>query len=127
MNKLKLSVGVLAFVGLATLNFTQSESSFVTKAYAEKSDSISFSEVVSIAWDASVYIITSTSPKAALISSIFSNKDYDCKTRSCTVYDFVIGKGLVPFSGIEGYCGSGNVKTWSDCVLNPCAPVFCEY
>ena len=34
MNKLKLSVGVLAFVGLAALNFTQSESCFVSKALA---------------------------------------------------------------------------------------------
>ena len=34
MKKLKLSVGVLAFMGLAVLNFTQSESCFVSKALA---------------------------------------------------------------------------------------------
>jgi len=34
MNKIKLSVGALAFVGLAMLNFTQSESCFVSKALA---------------------------------------------------------------------------------------------
>lgn len=47
MNKLKLSVGVLAFVGLATLNFTQSESCFVSKALAS-GDAVSGSEHASV-------------------------------------------------------------------------------
>lgn len=41
MNKLKLFVGVLAFVGLAALNFTQSETSFVSMALASSSSASS--------------------------------------------------------------------------------------
>lgn len=37
MNKFKLSVGIFAFVGLAAINFTQSESNFVSKALASSS------------------------------------------------------------------------------------------
>ena len=37
MKKIKFSVGVLAFMGLAVLNFTQSESSFLSKAMASSS------------------------------------------------------------------------------------------
>lgn len=37
MKKVKISVGILAFVGLAVLNFTQSESCFVSKALASSS------------------------------------------------------------------------------------------
>lgn len=58
MNKLKLSVGILAFVGLAALNFTQSESCFVSKALASSSGSTSsggFLASVSSWWDSKVY------------------------------------------------------------------------
>lgn len=34
MKKIKLSIGILAFVGLAVLNFTKSETTFVQKAMA---------------------------------------------------------------------------------------------
>ena len=37
MKKLRITVGFLAFIGLATLNFTQSESNFVSKALASSS------------------------------------------------------------------------------------------
>lgn len=43
MNKFKLSVGIFAFVGLAAINFTQSESNFVNMALASSSDSSSSS------------------------------------------------------------------------------------
>lgn len=39
MKKIKFSVGVLAFMGLAAINFTQSESCFVSKALASTSNS----------------------------------------------------------------------------------------
>ena len=47
MKKLKISVGILAFVGLAVLNFTQSESCFVSKALASSSGSSSNSSICS--------------------------------------------------------------------------------
>lgn len=34
MKKFKLSIGILAFVGLAVLNFTKSETTFAQKAMA---------------------------------------------------------------------------------------------
>ena len=37
MKKTKLLVGILAFIGLAAINFTQSESSFLSKAIASSS------------------------------------------------------------------------------------------
>lgn len=43
MKKLKISVSVLAFVGLAVLNFTQSESCFVKKSLASSSSGSSIS------------------------------------------------------------------------------------
>lgn len=42
MKKIKFSVGVLAFMGLAAINFTQSESCFISKAQASSSTSSSF-------------------------------------------------------------------------------------
>ena len=39
MKKIKFSVGVLAFMGLVAINFTQSESCFVSKALASTSNS----------------------------------------------------------------------------------------
>lgn len=38
MKKIKLSIGILAFVGLAVLNFTKSETTFVQKAMASSTD-----------------------------------------------------------------------------------------
>ena len=37
MKKTKLSVGILAFIGLAAINFTQSENYFLSKAVASSS------------------------------------------------------------------------------------------
>ena len=34
MNKVKFSIGVIAFAGLALLNFTQSENTFITNSQA---------------------------------------------------------------------------------------------
>jgi hypothetical protein len=39
MKKTKLSVGILAFIGLAAINFTQSENYFLSKAVASSSSS----------------------------------------------------------------------------------------
>lgn len=38
MKKFKLSIGILAFVGLAVLNFTKSETTFAQKAMASSTD-----------------------------------------------------------------------------------------
>lgn len=52
MRKFKWMVGFLAFVGLAVLNFTQSESSFVSKAMASSGDSSDISGGYSSTMDA---------------------------------------------------------------------------
>jgi hypothetical protein len=41
MKKIKNQIGVLAFMGLAAINFTQSESSFISKAFASSTNSCS--------------------------------------------------------------------------------------
>lgn len=48
MNRFKTSVGIFAFVGLAVINFTQSESNFVSKALASSSSGSSGGIVSSI-------------------------------------------------------------------------------
>mgnify|MGYP003290308535 CR=1 FL=1 len=47
MKKTKLSVGILAFIGLAAINFTQSENCFLSKAMASSSSSSSSSTSIS--------------------------------------------------------------------------------
>lgn len=47
MKKTKLSVGILAFMGLAAINFTQSENCFLSKAMASSSSSSSSSTSIS--------------------------------------------------------------------------------
>lgn len=124
MKKLKISVGILAFMGLATLNFTQSESSFVSKALASSSNSSS-SDIVStvISW------ISSTWGEA---------HTQKCNTRNCEIeteieveVDIIVAPGVmgkgkvkrkVKTNGKEGFCDSGN-----EYIMCPsCLPLFCS-
>ena len=84
MNKIKLSVGALAFVGLAMLNFTQSESCFVSKALASGGSVSSGSH--------SNYGSSSTSSSSTSFSSSSSGfddpnlkKEYELAAEFCTI------------------------------------------
>lgn len=85
MKKTKLLVGIFAFVGLAALNFTQSENCLVNKAFASSSDSSS----------------SSTSTSSSSTSSSSSNYAYAQKLSSldCTITK-INGSVTIVVSGI---------------------------
>jgi hypothetical protein len=125
MKKLKLSVGVLAFFGLATLNFTQSEKGLVKNSLAENQSiwSTAFSVAVPAACDIfeDMYGVNPISVYSAL-SDVFSYK-YDCSTTGCelTVYSNGVST-KVP--GEKGCCVGGNTRTQISCPY--CPPLQCE-
>ena len=114
MKKLKISVGILAFMGLAVLNFTQSERGFVLNSRAQTSSSF---------WS---YL----SSGCSFVSSYVSDKNYDCSTEDCTY--FVVnhdanGNEIPTFltlPGEKGHCVSGNTETRLSCLL--CKPISCS-
>ena len=83
MKKIKLSVGVLAFIGLAALNFTQSESCLVSKSHAANTccnDTITSSDVSTSTSSTST---SSTSSDNSSSGSDVSGKPWDCVEKSC--------------------------------------------
>jgi hypothetical protein len=99
MKKIKFSVGVLAFMGLAAINFTQSESRFISKAFASTYYSdYSYSET---------YVSTTSSePKKKCVED-------DC----CISVE--VGFATATFEGKYEKCLDGN--TVSDCKkCKPC-------
>lgn len=89
MKKIKFSVGVLAFMGLAVLNFTQSESSFLSKAIASSSNSNSSSGL----WSSFV--------------SFWDSKIWNCNEDTCSV---TLDLGVISFTYDGKYekCLAGN-------------------
>ena len=124
MKKLKISVGILAFMGLATLNFTQSESSFVSKALASSSSGSS-SDIVSTicSW------ISSTWGEAH--TQKCNTRNCECETEIEVEIDVIVPpdgivkstvKRKVKTNGKEGFCDSGNEYI----ICPPCLPLFCS-
>ncbi len=115
MKKFKLSIGILAFVGLAVLNFTKSETTFVQKAMANGTS-------VSSIWSSIVNYTTD------LINS-FTEKKYDCDVIECLFYPYSDPYNLDaplfhPAIPGEIGCGvNGNTKTFFEQLL--CPPLVC--
>lgn len=114
MKKIKFSVGVLAFMGLAVLNFTQSEKGLMCNSQAQ----MSTSSIIS--WISSTY---------SSISSYFTDKIFDCGTTDCNYYPTTSdGEGgiftlPIKYPGEIGCCVSGNKETAITCLL--CKPLIC--
>lgn len=124
MKKLKISVAFLAFMGLAALNFTQSERCFVSKALASSSNSSS-SDIVStvISW------ISSTWDEAH--TKKCSTRDCEIETEIEVEVDAIVPPGIlvkekttrkVKSTGKEGFCDSGTEYI----ICPPCLPLFCS-
>ena len=84
MKKFKIVVGFFAFMGLAVLNFTQSESSFVSKSQASSSSGSS----------------------GGFWSSVESY--WDSKTHRCEEEDCHLNLGLWTWDGKYEKCVDGN-------------------
>lgn len=109
MKKIKFSVGVLAFMGLAVINFTQSERNFVSKSFASGSGENWPSTITN------TFTFISSS-----FSDVFTKKNNDCQTQSCTYFptdllmpDIPI---LLPLPGEQRFCANGNTITISECI-----------
>lgn len=109
MNKLKLSVGVLAFIGLAALNFTQSESCFVNMALAEGGPVSSGSK---------------PKPKSSISSSLISSSSSFSSDGGGVTHSPVSGSCPVWRISVQiGSNGSGRLCTIGGiyrCVNGPC-------
>lgn len=113
MSKNRLTVGIIAFVGLAALNFTQSESCLVSKALASSGDSYSSSSgnPVESWWD----------------SNVWACKSYTCiKTSTTTVS---IGDGVehtetITTKETATKCAKGNTMAhcWENSFKKTCDP-----
>lgn len=111
MKKIRLSVGVLAFMGLAVLNFTQSERCLIGNSKAQVSNPIS----------------TLFSGAISYVSSYFYDKHYDCSTMDCPYHPVDKYGNIIPyitFPGEIGCCVSGNTQTAFTCLS--CKPIFCS-
>lgn len=101
MKKIKFSVGVLAFMGLAAINFTQSESCFVSKALASSSNNSSVS-----GGSGNFDDLWSS------VESWWDSKTWECAPYTCkreTKIDVVVG-GMTVTTEREGTeCRKGNV------------------
>lgn len=108
MNKLKLSVGVLAFVGLAALNFTQSESCFVSKALASSSSGVSGGSGSSGGIWSSI-----TSWVESQVSSYIENNLMACHKMQCVKEDSSSTGGTItiPIYGIPVTIGGNHTST----------------
>jgi hypothetical protein len=117
MNKLKLSVGVLAFVGLAALNFSQSERGFVRNSKAQ----------IATGPYSTTYVVSSfLSSFASSLSSYFTDKSHDCGIKDCTIILESTPDKPCPYPtcpGETGCCIDGNKKTEFQCAF--CKPIPC--
>ncbi len=124
MNKLKLSVGVLAFVGLAVLNFTQSERGFISQAFASSSYSGNTGGGSTGGFWSSLWS-TATSWIGSQVSSYIDNNQMACHTMSCIKEDTdkTSGSITIPIEGVPVTIGGSHESTHKENgSKSPCEP-----
>ena len=109
MKKIKLSVGVLAFIGLAALNFTQSESCLVSRSLAANTccnDTITSSDDSS---SSSTSTSSSTSSDASSSSGTSSDASSDASSGASSTSE---SSSTIRYGCEERECHRHRLKKW---------------